>query len=106
MLYPQRETVAFRVFEEFATLCRSGIGSGLGLGDPRVTPGVTQASRMGRLVEASLFATKTRNDGVGSSMIAIIAEIAKIENQNLLSHKGLEGTQSEKQCSQSRYPRD
>src|ERR1700731_3199051 len=39
---------------------------------------VTEASRMGRLVEASLFATKTRNDGVGSSMIAIIAEIAKI----------------------------
>jgi len=29
---PQRETVAFGVFEDFATLCRSGIGSGIGIG--------------------------------------------------------------------------
>jgi hypothetical protein len=46
------------------------------------------------LVEASFFATKMKNDGVGSSMIAIIAEIAKIENKPF-NHKGHKGTQSE-----------
>jgi hypothetical protein len=84
-----------------------GLGLGLGLGDPRVTPGsrkdhpgVTQGRPKRQLGEVSLFATKIRNGGVGSSMIAIIAEIAKLKTKPF-NQKGHEGTQSEADESES-----
>jgi hypothetical protein len=46
------------------------------------------------LGEVSLFGTKIKNGGVGSSMIAIIAEIAKLKTKPF-NEKGHEGTQSE-----------
>ena len=62
---PQRETVAFRVLGKFATLYLLGLGLGLGSDHAWVTlarrlgdPWVTHGSRLGRITEVPVFATK------------------------------------------------
>jgi len=59
------KTVAFRVLGKFATLCLLGLGLGLGLGHAWVAlarrlggPWVAHGSRLGRIMEVPVFATK------------------------------------------------
>ena len=87
------------------SLCRLGLGPGLGLSHPRVTlgppkghPSATQGFPKGRMEQVVLFATKVEKGRVGggrkarlSRGIAVIAVIARDRKSTILaniSHSG------------------
>jgi hypothetical protein len=76
--YPQRETVAFCVFGDFATLCLcSGFGIGWPLGGPSVAPREAQASSGGNVFVCNENKKMAGGGGAQSAPIAGIARDRK-----------------------------